>query len=245
MGGTRASAVAVASVVGGVLLMLLLVTWAASIGPSDVLRGQGPAPVRVTITPSESPEPDSAVTNDGERRLQQKPGPVSPVFRIIALVLETLAAGAGLVLLYRALRWLHQVHDARRRRDPTPEEVDFDTLDVPARLARELLDESKRQHALLLSGEPDEGIVAAWHRFEAAAAEIGVARRAWETSSEFTVRVLELVSADPKAIDTLGALYREARFSRHPMTDEQRHEAARALDRIHRGLGSRAVGSGT
>ena len=40
MGASRAPVTAVAAVVGGVLLVAVLVTWAASIGPSGVLTGE-------------------------------------------------------------------------------------------------------------------------------------------------------------------------------------------------------------
>ena len=54
MGARRASASAVVAVVGGVLLITLLVAWAASIGPSEVLRGDGPTAERLPDNPTTS-----------------------------------------------------------------------------------------------------------------------------------------------------------------------------------------------
>jgi hypothetical protein len=71
-----------------------------------------------------------------------------------------------------------------------------------------------------------------------------VRRLPWETSSEFTLRVLDRVSADTRAVVALAELYRDARHSRHEITEENRDRAAEALDVIHRSLGSHASGQG-
>ncbi len=63
MGARRASASAVVAVVGGVLLVTLLVAWAASIGPSEVLRGDGPE--RLQAEPSETPALNIPSESDG------------------------------------------------------------------------------------------------------------------------------------------------------------------------------------
>ena len=57
-GSPRASALASATAVVGVLaavgLMLLLVTWAATIGPQQVMRDEGNPPTYPSLTPSAS-----------------------------------------------------------------------------------------------------------------------------------------------------------------------------------------------
>ena len=79
-----------------------------------------------------------------------------------------------------------------------------------------------------------------WHRFERQAAAAGLVRQDWETSAEFTLRVLDLVDADSALVARLGALYREARFSDHPLGEAERAEALAALDAIHARLAGRA-----
>ena len=49
MSGRRASVTALAGVLGAVALMLLLVTWAATIGPDEVVRGEGNPPSYETL----------------------------------------------------------------------------------------------------------------------------------------------------------------------------------------------------
>ena len=79
-------------------------------------------------------------------------------------------------------------------------------------------------------------IVAAWRRFEVQGDAAGVGRERWETSSEYALRILDLVSADAGATSRLAELYREARFSEHPITEDHRAEALAALAVIRRSL---------
>ena len=109
-------------------------------------------------------------------------------------------------------------------------------LEAPALLSAELRGDADEQRRLLADGTPRNGIVECWHRFEQQAAGLGFEREPWETSSEFTLRMLELVSADPHAVTVLNELYREARFSEHPLTEEHRQRARDALDAVHAGL---------
>ena len=51
------------------------------------------------------------------------------------------------------------------------------------------------------------------------------ARNRGRPSSEFTLRILDLVEADPRAVSALAALFREARFSEHEVTEDDRQPA--------------------
>lgn len=239
MGARRASVIAVAAVVAGVLLMTLLVTWAASIGPSGVLTGDGIEPVRMTPTETESSESptDGTTIDDTQRVLEQTPGD-NDLLRLIALVAELLLAAAVLYVLYRSGRWAWQTWQARKRPDPKPVEVDFDVLGSPEVMAEQLVADAVAQRGVLLGGTPRNAVVEAWSRFETQAGEVGAHRKPWETSSEFTLRVLELVRADSIAVARLAALYREARFSDHELSEPDRAEAVAALDAIHASLRS-------
>ena len=90
-------------------------------------------------------------------------------------------------------------------------------------------------------GHPRNAIVACWDRFEEQAERVRAARQPWETSSEFTLRLLDLVSADAAAVTRLEALYREARFSTHEIDESRRDSAIEALHAIHLSLGVKAV----
>ena len=237
MGASRAPVTAVAAVVGGVLLVAVLVTWAASIGPSGVLTGEGPAAARSTpaeTTSLEAPTGDSA--EQVRDRLAKRYAGDHPILRAIAFVLELIALGAVLYVLFRVGRWAWQAFDARRRPHPPPEEIEFDVLEGPRRLAEEITRDAAEQRRVLLEGSPRNAIVECWHRFEQQAAGAGLERHPWETSSEFTLRMLDLVAADSHAVAELAVLYREARFSTHFLDESARQRAVADLDAIHAGL---------
>jgi hypothetical protein len=145
-------------------------------------------------------------------------------------------------LLYRVGRYL--VERLGEYRGPTArqsrESVEFDVLDDPTPLIEEMRKDADDQFALLLSGEPRNAIVACWDRFEDQAERVHASRKDWETSSEFTLRLLDAVSADESAVTRLEALYREARFSAHEIDEGRRQAAVEALRAIHLSLGTGA-----
>lgn len=237
MGEKRAAVTAVAAVIGGVLLVAALVTWASSIGPSGVFSGEGPQIVRTTPTETESSPSDpftSLQTYEQERLAKEHAGD-RPLLKAMALVLEILIAGVVLILLYRSGRRAYQEYKARQRPPAEPDEVDFDVL-APDLMAERIEEDAAAQRDALLGGTPRNGIVECWHRFEVQAADAGITPYTWETSSEFTLRILNLVGADTHAVAVLAALYREARFSEHELDETRRAEALTALDALHADL---------
>jgi hypothetical protein len=118
-------------------------------------------------------------------------------------------------------------------------------LGSAAQVTEVMSQDAEEQRTLLaVGGEPRNAIVECWHRFEEQAVRAGVDRRPWQTTAEFVLGALDLVGADRGAVARLADLYREARFSDHPMTDRHRSEALEALDTIHSSLRApAAVGS--
>ena len=237
MTSQRASVTAVAGVLAAVGLMLLLVTWAATIGPQQVMRSEGNLPSFETPPPS-SPTA-MASTPPGSTR-PAGGGDSDLLFTITAILATLLATVLVLAVVLSIVRWLLTRDWRRPEREPEPEDVVFDPLEAPAQLAAQLVADAAGQRELLTGGgSPRNAIVACWHRFEEQASLVGVHRRAWETSSEFTLRVLDRVSADTSAVTRLAELYRDARHSRHEITEANRDAALEALDVIHRSLTTR------
>jgi uncharacterized protein DUF4129 len=233
MNARRSGTLAVALVAVGVLLGVVLVTWAASIGPSEVLRGDGSA---ITApTPQESQSASAEEDASPEPRPDDGGGRTGWI-RAIAVLLNIATVVVVIALLVWILRWLVGVRRVRRARATRSVELEgaFDVVEPGTAVARELLADADGQRAALTDGTPRNAVVACWHRFELASAAAGVERRDWETSSEHTLRVLDLVAADPAAVSVLAGLYREARFSEHDLTEVDRTVALEALDRIHR-----------
>ena len=107
-------------------------------------------------------------------------------------------------------------------------------LDPAAAVRSAIGADAAEQRALLAEqGEPRNAIVACWHRFELQAIAAGVERHPWQTTAEFVLGALDLAGADSGAVLRLADLYREARFSDHPVTDEHRRAALDALDAVH------------
>jgi hypothetical protein len=232
----RAGTSAVVAVLGAAALLLVLVTWASSIGPDRVVSGghvERIRPDEPSVTPtSEAPVPDPV-----ERARQEERG--EPPGWLVALGYAVRAATVA-VLAWLALRgvgWLRRRWRERSRRPRgAPEEVEFEVLGTPEQVAELLEEGAAEQRALLLEGEPRNAVVACWHRFEVVAGRAGVARQPWQTTGEFVLEVLELVGADRGAVARLADLYREARFSDHLVGEDDRRAAVAALDAVHDSL---------
>jgi hypothetical protein len=240
-------------------LFMVLVAWATLIGPDQVFTGPGPSPATLTTTTESCiPLPTKAdgtiETPDNPRNLPYCEEPdtsrqqaedvvrqTDPPFwlRVLVFALELLLLCAVVALLAFAVLVVARALRRRARSQEEREEVGFTTLGEPARLAAAIAEDVVEQDRLLLDGEPRNAIVATWLRFEVQGAGAGVPRRSWETSSEYAIRILDVVAADSGAVNRLAGLYREARFSPHPITEEHRAAAVDALAAIRRSLGAR------
>jgi hypothetical protein len=153
---------------------------------------------------------------------------------VLNAAVVAIGVAAGTVLLVAA--WRHRPRLRWRRR--TDGDPDFEVLpDVAAAV----LEEAAAQRAELLTGSVRNAIVRCWLRLERDVAAAGLSRDPADTSAEFTERVLARFAVDPTTIGELAALYREARFSQHPLDEAARRDALTALDRLHRSLGAPAV----
>jgi hypothetical protein len=242
----RARTSAVVTALAGALLVVVLAAWASSIGPSGVLRGDGPT---AAASPSaEASDSASAAPEEREPPEPAQPRGTPPWVRAFVWLVN-IAVVVGLVVLAARFGAVPLVRSTRRRRAERRRRnagrLEFEVLEPADAIARELLAGADDQRRLLVEdSSPRNAVVACWDRFETQAAAAGLARAAWETSAEYTMRVLDMVDADQPAVSRLGELYREARFSEHPVTEEHRREALAALDAIHRTL-RRPAGVGT
>ena len=220
------------------MLLLLLAAWAAVIGPAGVFRADPVAPPPAAVEGEPDAPPDSRPGEPDEEEVERGWGSTAALLTQLLLLC---VVGYLLVLLVRLFRSESGVlEQLRRRRRP----VEFEVLPpAPDDVAEEMVRDAADQLALLREGTARNGIVACWHRFEVQASSVGLAREPWETSAEFTLRILDLVSADDSAVLRLGVLYREARFSDHDLGEAARADAVDALERIHRGLRQRLAGA--
>ena len=218
----------------GVLLGLLVLVWAATTGPVRMLRDSGRRYVFEPPTPIASPSDGSTPA----RSLPEVTKDIKPIADLSWLG-DLIATGALLlvciaVLLGLRWLWLHRWHPPEQ-----PEEVPFDVL--PAQVAASISDDRAAQLEAVAEGAPRNGIVACWLRLQASVEEAGVPPRRSDTSAEFVQRVLRSLDLDPRAVATLAALYREARFSEHPVGEDARTAARAALESLHDDLAARRM----
>jgi len=178
-----------------------------------------PAPV-VTIGPLDTIAPPVTVVDEpnGDTRWS------GVVLQIVGVLILLVAVFALFSMRGSGRRpWRRRLGKLRSKGEVTtlPEVPDPElTVDVDA------------ARAALATGEPRNAIVACWLQLERDAAAGGLARAQSETSAEYAERVVALSSVDAAPIGELAALYREARFSRHDLTDDHRSRAFVALDRV-------------
>jgi hypothetical protein len=92
--------------------------------------------------------------------------------------------------------------------------------------------------------DPDarEAVVAAWLLLGRAAAESGTPPRPAETAAEYARRLAAERGLPAADVEQLAALYREARFSTHEVTAEQRDRARAHLLALREALAARPAG---
>lgn len=199
-------------------------------GARGATEDTGAATQAAAEDPAEDAEETRAAaedtTEDAEETQTTDPAQVWWVLGGIALALLL----AVVVLAIRVNR--------RRRRAAPPESA----REAPDRA---LLTDRRaaRQARMLREGSPREAIIATWLDLERLVATAGVPRRPSETSSELVVRVLDDREVPAAALTDLAALFREARFSTHELTEALRERAAGDLDAVHAALGARGRGA--
>lgn len=216
-----------AVVSASLVLVVFLAVWVASAGPAlDWSPNDGSA----EMTPVQ-PE-RSAQAREVERCTGDECGADGGPLALIALGFVVVVCILLLVAVV-ALFWSRWSLRLRRRRAPSagPGAPLPDVGDA-------VREDAEGQYAALRAGGPRNAIVACWIRLEDAVMSAGLTVRGSETSSELTQRVLTAYLVDDAALTRLAALYREARFSRHDITEAMRAEAVDALGELHDGLQS-------
>lgn len=207
------------------LLGLLGLLVLATAGPVQVI---GPSTLRPQLTPPRRTVYNSAGATADPDPLRGHRTPADTGLAWIGDLLSWLVVLGLLLVVALVLRQLW------RRRPRLPEgRGTLAAEPLPFEAARSVERDSARQRSGLEEGDPRNGIVRCWMLLEESVAEAGLRRDGAETSSEYTVRVLRALDLDPRTIGRLAALYREARFSEHPLGERHRDEARDLLDALH------------
>lgn len=220
----------------GACVLVVLVAWAALIGPQQVFAGDGPEKRPESSTSAEDAPIDTAGTTRDDVERADPPMWVRILLNVVGYAIQLVALAGMLFVGWLLVRRLHTAW-ALRRVHEEPATGDFEALDDRHRIAAAMAEDGAAQARLLEEGEPRNAIVECWHRFEVQAERAGLGRRPAETSSELALRMLDVADVDPDAVSLLLDLYREARFSGHEVSEEDRAAAVAALARIRAGSG--------
>jgi hypothetical protein len=136
-----------------------------------------------------------------------------------------LGIAALVALIVVVVRWL------RARQSSDAEGIDGGVVDGGD---EEALAEAVNagQQALADDRDARAAIIACYAAMEASLAESGVSRMKADTPAELLERAVEAGLVPEEAARGLTDLFREARYSTHPMSEHQRDRAAAALDAI-------------
>jgi hypothetical protein len=117
------------------------------------------------------------------------------------------------------------VGEATRTHEPDESEVVQRALDAASAPLRDPAD-------------PRSAVIEAYARMEQVLAERDLGRRAPEAPREYLTRVLREHGAPQQSLATITALFEEARFSRHPISESARRRALGELENARAALAS-------
>ena len=203
------------------MLALLAVVWAAAVRrPDRVIPSLRPGLEVDQEAPAEGfggYEPDVLV----ERDLSPGADTSDAVAAVLGWSAFALVGLLAAVCLWFVVRQLIASARDRRRLPPADAVTGLDLDAVAVAVAAG----SNARIDALSAGTPAEGVIAAWVHLEATLHEAGVPLPPSRTSTEVTLHALRRFRVDEQTLSTLAELYREARWSAHSLTEDDRSRA--------------------
>lgn len=190
----------------------------------------GPAEAYVAVRPSSPPPPRSSATPLSD--LTGTPPSGSDRFRLpwslieLLLLAVLLLAVIGMaVVLWPQLRARGRRLRRRPRARPTFELA-------PDDLIRQVSATLRTAMSQVAGGQVRDAVILCWRRLEETAEAAGLRRSPADTSSDLVDRLLASMPLSEAPLTRLAALYREARFSSHPISAEAVGQARADLARL-------------
>lgn len=238
--GLRPKAVIQWLVVTGAVLIGILAARAASLGIGLVTDGPTSRPNWTQPPRSGPPLLPVSTPSAPETALSQTP-PESPGLFVQAglRILDAALIACVVLLTIGAARMWRRTSSSGPRvtswQSPraVPSAMEVRTVVATALEADAILD---------ATGSPSNAIIECWVRLERIGHDLGVPREPSQTSTEYVVRLLGIAGANPDAVNSLAASFREARFSQHPVTTAAVESARASLRSIRVSLGTSAWG---
>ena len=209
----------------GAGVTLLVGAWVASAGPVALFRRQNLSGFSERKAPGSDFEEWSNVPPP-PKKIYSSADANETVVAVIVWGLKLLIVAVVALVLFMVIRDLWQ-----RRPQRLPDQAQAGgPLDT---LPEVLLEGAVGRMEELETGTPTDAIVACWVRLEEEVAAAGMKQDRSRTSTEVVARVLGQYAVDADALAELAALYREARFSDHALTEADRARARDALTTVH------------
>lgn len=209
----------------GAGVTLLVGAWVASAGPVALFRRQNLSGFSERKAPGSDFEEWSNVPPP-PKKIYSSADANEAVVAVIVWGLKLLIVAVVALVLFMVIRDLWQ-----RRPQRLPDQAQAGgPLDT---LPEVLLEGAVARMEELETGTPTDAIVACWVRLEEEVAAAGMKQDRSRTSTEVVARVLGQYAVDADALAELAALYREARFSDHALTEADRARARDALTTVH------------
>lgn len=203
---------------------LLLAGWVSASGPVGIFQRQDLSGFQERTIPQSDFEEGSNVAPP-VKRIYSQPDANDVLVNLILWGMRLVLVGVVAAIAFFVVRELWLRHRERERRDEEPAGA--------VTLPEVLLRGADQRVAALQAGTPENAVVACWVQLEEEIHAAGVPSDDTRTSTEVVGAVLSRYDVDPAALSRLAALYREARFSAHALTEQHRASAADALTAIH------------
>ncbi|MGV9267251.1 DUF4129 domain-containing protein [Kitasatospora sp. NPDC003701] len=217
----EATAVLLVGAAVAVPVLMFLFHKRVDTGPVDPSPDTPPPPELVTLPPDPSPPP----------RLGD-PASESLLMTVLLVLLGVLAVAVVVALVVAAVLLLWRLRPSRRR-PPTALPA------APARSQDALAAAVVTARRALTGDDARAAVIACYAAMEASLAESGLSRRAPDSPTELLERAVADDRVDPVHARVLTALFREARYSTHPMDRTQVNRAQTALDALAERLAAR------
>ena len=221
-------------VLGAVLVLAVLALAVLAAGGGRWASPPASATSAPTTAPSASPPPPPPAAGEtsppGKVRRDSRAESVT-AYLVFGLVLVLVLVGLVLLagLAHRPVwrRWTRRHRTAGRTVEAAGPEAGDGAL--PAAVHRALR---------AVADQPDarEAVVQAWLFLCEAAAAAGTPIRPAETATEYARRLATAHHLPTASVERLAGLYREARFSEHPVQPEQREAARSELQTLRSAL---------
>jgi hypothetical protein len=193
----------------------------------------GAQPSGVLVIRTTPPPPQEAPTRVPPRGHLHLRLPWSVVEWLLLGILA--AAVVGLLLAF----WPQLKAGGRYRRPPRRIRPDDP---APDDLISQVSGTLRSTMSQLAEGQVRDGVILCWRRLEQTAEAAGLRRSPADTSSDLAGRLLASMPLSEAPLNRLAALYREARFSTHPIPAEAVVQARADLAQLRSELETAAAG---